>query len=163
MADKEHHTYFVLSTLNDELPSLPIFQNYFSFVISTLNPFGKNIFNHSKLTTRLSKVKKYRRCMCFLVEKFYWLFCYYQSILLDVHGFLFLFDIFARFYWLIAKDLIKSLLLTEPDRRPTIREVMNNHWVAQHNNVPNTPLGTNMFFTTKAWDQFRVGLNVINK
>ncbi|CAI2730402.1 unnamed protein product [Schistosoma spindalis] len=54
-----------------------------------------------------------------------------------------------------AKDLIKSLLLTEPDRRPTIREVMNNHWVAQHNDVPNTPLGTSMFFTTKAWDQFR--------
>ncbi|VDP74693.1 unnamed protein product [Schistosoma mattheei] len=54
-----------------------------------------------------------------------------------------------------SKDLIKSLLLTEPDRRPTIREVMNNHWVAQHNDVPNTPLGTSMFFTTKAWDQFR--------
>ncbi|CAH8576415.1 unnamed protein product [Schistosoma margrebowiei] len=54
-----------------------------------------------------------------------------------------------------AKDLIKSLLLTEPDRRPTIREVMNNHWVAQHNDVPNTPLGTSVFFTTKAWDQFR--------
>ncbi|CAH8854688.1 unnamed protein product [Trichobilharzia szidati] len=54
-----------------------------------------------------------------------------------------------------AKDLIKSLLLTEPDCRPTIKEVMNHHWVAQYNAVPNTPLGTNILFTTKAWDQFR--------
>nr|CAH8854138.1 unnamed protein product [Trichobilharzia regenti] len=54
-----------------------------------------------------------------------------------------------------AKDLIRSLLLTEPDCRPTIKEVMNHHWVAQYNAVPNTPLGTNMLFTTKAWDQFR--------
>ncbi|KAH9583078.1 MAP kinase-activated protein kinase 2 [Schistosoma haematobium] len=61
----------------------------------------------------------------------------------------------STFQKVVAKDLIKSLLLTEPDRRPTIREVMNNHWVAQYNDVPNTPLGTSMFFTTKAWDQFR--------
>ncbi|ESN90587.1 hypothetical protein HELRODRAFT_108666 [Helobdella robusta] len=39
-----------------------------------------------------------------------------------------------------AKDLIKGLLITEPDKRLTIKEVMHHNWVAQHTLVPPTPL-----------------------
>ncbi|GAB1609964.1 MAP kinase-activated protein kinase 2-like [Argonauta hians] len=39
-----------------------------------------------------------------------------------------------------AKDLIKSLLKTDPDERLTIREVMENPWVGNVVDVPPTPL-----------------------
>ncbi|XP_047125874.1 MAP kinase-activated protein kinase 2 isoform X1 [Hydra vulgaris] len=41
-----------------------------------------------------------------------------------------------------AKDLIKSLLKTEPSQRITIQEVMNHPWVKSYTEVPQTPLCT---------------------
>jgi len=39
-----------------------------------------------------------------------------------------------------AKDLIKGLLKTDPNERLTIRELMANKWISQHQMVPPTPL-----------------------
>lgn len=39
-----------------------------------------------------------------------------------------------------AKDLIKGLLKTDPDERLTITEVIQNKWIAQTSDVPQTPL-----------------------
>ncbi|ESO03786.1 hypothetical protein HELRODRAFT_80203 [Helobdella robusta] len=39
-----------------------------------------------------------------------------------------------------AKELIRGLLKTEPEQRLTIRDVVQNSWISQHNLVPATPL-----------------------
>jgi mitogen-activated protein kinase-activated protein kinase 2 len=39
-----------------------------------------------------------------------------------------------------AKKLIQGLLKTDPDERLTIRELMANNWISQHQMVPATPL-----------------------
>ncbi|UXI22207.1 hypothetical protein NH340_JMT08150 [Sarcoptes scabiei] len=39
-----------------------------------------------------------------------------------------------------AKDLIKSLLTTDPEKRPTIEQVMKHNWIARYTEVPQTPL-----------------------
>jgi mitogen-activated protein kinase-activated protein kinase 2 len=39
-----------------------------------------------------------------------------------------------------AKDLIKGLLNTDPDKRFTIHQVMKNKWISEHTLVPPTPL-----------------------
>jgi len=41
-----------------------------------------------------------------------------------------------------AKDLIRSLLQTEAQKRPTIDQVMQNKWIAHYAAVPATPLAT---------------------
>lgn len=42
-----------------------------------------------------------------------------------------------------AKDLINGMLMVDPAKRLTIREVMENRWIAQYTTVPQTPLHTN--------------------
>lgn len=39
-----------------------------------------------------------------------------------------------------AKDLIKALLCTDPDKRLTIEQVMKHNWIARYTEVPQTPL-----------------------
>ncbi|GIY84989.1 MAP kinase-activated protein kinase 2, partial [Caerostris extrusa] len=39
-----------------------------------------------------------------------------------------------------AKELIRGLLLTDPAKRLNIEQVMNNKWIAQFTEVPQTPL-----------------------
>lgn len=41
-----------------------------------------------------------------------------------------------------AKDLIKDMLSVDPSKRLTIEEVISNKWIAQYNEVPQTPLCT---------------------
>ncbi|XP_043280036.1 MAP kinase-activated protein kinase 2 isoform X1 [Venturia canescens] len=41
-----------------------------------------------------------------------------------------------------ARDLIKGMLCTDPAKRLQIEEVMRNKWIAQHTEVPPTPLHT---------------------
>lgn len=42
-----------------------------------------------------------------------------------------------------AKELIRGMLIVDPNKRLTIGEVMKNKWIAQYTNVPQTPLHTN--------------------
>ncbi|KAH7645028.1 MAP kinase-activated protein kinase 2 isoform X2 [Dermatophagoides farinae] len=39
-----------------------------------------------------------------------------------------------------AKDLIKALLTTDPEKRLTIEQVMKHNWIARYTEVPQTPL-----------------------
>ena len=41
-----------------------------------------------------------------------------------------------------AKQLIREMLETTPEKRPTISSIMRNQWIAQYHNVPQTPLPT---------------------
>jgi mitogen-activated protein kinase-activated protein kinase 2 len=41
-----------------------------------------------------------------------------------------------------AKDLIKSLLKTDPTERYTIDQVMEHKWITHYQKVPDTPLFT---------------------
>uniref|UniRef100_A0A0K2UZK8 non-specific serine/threonine protein kinase n=1 Tax=Lepeophtheirus salmonis TaxID=72036 RepID=A0A0K2UZK8_LEPSM len=41
-----------------------------------------------------------------------------------------------------AKDLIRQMLNTDPEKRLTIDQVIKNTWIAQYNTVPQTPLLT---------------------
>lgn len=41
-----------------------------------------------------------------------------------------------------AKDLIKGMLCTDPAKRLTIEQVMQNRWIAKYTEVPQTPLHT---------------------
>lgn len=41
-----------------------------------------------------------------------------------------------------AKDLIKGLLNTDPDKRLAIDRVLKHPWISQHTAVPQTPLCT---------------------
>ncbi|VEL42720.1 unnamed protein product [Protopolystoma xenopodis] len=56
-----------------------------------------------------------------------------------------------------AKDLIRKLLLTEPDRRLTITEVMKHPWISQHTRVPMTPLATKKILCEEkfAWEHVK--------
>jgi len=54
-----------------------------------------------------------------------------------------------------AKDLIRSLLQTDSNKRPNIDQVMQNKWIAHHTAVPPTPLATNSVLKeeTEAWPE----------
>lgn len=60
-----------------------------------------------------------------------------------------------------AKELIKGLLKTEPESRLTIREVMQNNWIAQHNLVPPTPLVSAQVLRDdhEMWVEVQEGIN----
>lgn len=52
-----------------------------------------------------------------------------------------------------AKDLIKGMLQTDPDKRLTIDEIMKNKWISENTSVPKTPLHTakNLKHSKEEW------------
>ncbi|CAL8068640.1 unnamed protein product [Calicophoron daubneyi] len=54
-----------------------------------------------------------------------------------------------------AKDLIKRLLMTKPERRLTSVQVMEHPWIAQYNTVPETPLVTGRLLSGAVWDDIQ--------
>lgn len=52
-----------------------------------------------------------------------------------------------------AKDLIRRLLLTKPEKRLSSAQVMEHPWIAQYTTVPATPLETGRLLSEVLWDQ----------
>ncbi|TPP63421.1 Mitogen-activated protein kinase-activated protein kinase 2, partial [Fasciola gigantica] len=52
-----------------------------------------------------------------------------------------------------AKDLIRRLLLTKPEKRLSSSQVMEHPWIAQYTTVPATPLETGRLLSGALWDQ----------
>lgn len=55
-----------------------------------------------------------------------------------------------------AKDLIRRLLLTKPEKRLSSAQVMEHPWIAQYTTVPATPLETGRLLSEVLWDQIEV-------
>lgn len=63
---------------------------------------------------------------------------------------------------IIAKDLIRRCLITDPDQRANIAQLMGHKWIQHYNKNPTTPLLTTQLLNDKEqavnWPEFSVSL-----
>ena len=64
-----------------------------------------------------------------------------------------------------AKDLVQRLLVVDPKKRATIDNIVSDHWIKSHRQLPELPLGSADVLASERpnWEEMRVGFLVHNK
>lgn len=67
---------------------------------------------------------------------------------------------FKNFLFFKAKDLIRRCLITDPEQRVTIEELLNHKWLLHYTKSPTTPLTTTEVMSDRGqavnWPDFSV-------